>query len=343
MKKLLNTLYITSEDAFLSLDGENVVVSFADDTRKAFPLHMLSGIVSFSYKGATPALLGKCVADGVMAAFFSPQGRFLFQVGSETAGNVYLRREQYRIADDEVRSIGIARNFVAGKLYNAKYVLLRCARDHAMQVDAEALRRAAANIQAGLSACIQAENDDALRGIEGNAASQYFGTFDEMILRDKEYFAFQGRTRRPPLDRVNALLSFAYALLTADCAAALRGVGLDPYVGFMHVDRPGRKSLALDLMEELRTVYADRFVLTLINNRIIPPDSFTIQQSGAVLLSDDARKTFLGEWQKRKRDEFTHPYLGEKLSWGMAPHIQALLLARHVRGDLDQYPPLFWK
>ena len=343
MKKLLNTLYVTSEDAFLALDGENIVVRFADDTEKAIPLHLLSSIVSFSYKGATPALMGKCVQCGVAMAFYTPQGRFLCQVGNETAGNVYLRREQYRRADDAAQSLAIARNFIAGKLYNAKFVLLRCARDHALQADAGKLRGAAASLHESLSACLSAQSDDQLRGIEGNAASAYFQVFDEMVLREKQAFAFHGRSRRPPLDRTNALLSFAYSLLASDCAAALRGVGLDPYVGFMHVDRPGRKSLALDLVEELRPVCADRFVLTLINNRVLSPGDFVVQESGAVLLTDDARKTFLSEWQKRKRETLTHPYLDEKIEWGLVPHVQALLLARYVRGDLDQYPPFFWK
>ena len=331
MKKLLNTLYVTSEDAFLALDGENIVVHFADDTEKAIPLHLLSSVVSFSYKGATPALMGKCVQSGVAMAFYTPQGRFLCQVGNETAGNVYLRREQYR------------RNFIAGKLYNAKFVLLRCARDHALQADAEKLRGAAASLHESLSACLSAQSDDQLRGVEGSAASAYFQAFDEMILREKQAFVFRGRSRRPPLDRTNALLSFAYSLLTSDCAAALRGVGLDPYVGFMHVDRPGRKSLALDLVEELRPVCADRFVLTLVNNRVLSPGDFVVQESGAVLLTDEACRTFLSEWQKRKRETLTHPYLDEKIEWGLVPHVQALLLARYVRGDLDQYPPFFWK
>lgn len=343
MKKLLNTLYITSEDIFLSLDGENVVANLADGTKKAIPLHTISGIVSFSYKGATPALMGKCVSEGLYMAFYSPQGRFLCQIGHEVSGNVYLRRTQYRMADDEIQALNVARNFVIGKLYNAKYVLLRCARDHALQADAEKLHSAAAVIGRYLNDCSGAQSVDQLRGIEGNAAAEYFQVFDEMILRDKEAFFLHGRNRRPPTDRVNALLSFAYALLSNDCAAALRGVGLDPYVGFMHTDRPGRSSLALDLVEELRPAYADRFVLTLINNRMVSPDDFIVQESGAVMLCDEARRAFVSEWQKRKREELTHPYLGEKIPWGLVPHVQALLLARCVRQDLDQYPPFFWK
>ena len=343
MKKLLNTLYITSEDIFLSLDGENVVANLADGSRKAFPLHTFTGIVSFSYKGATPALMGKCLEYGIPLAFYSPQGRFLAQIGNEVSGNVYLRREQYRIADDETRALEIARSFIVGKFYNAKYVLLRGARDHALQSNADKLRTAAGNIHAYLNDAAKALCEDQLRGIEGNAAGEYFGAFDELILRDKEHFFLHGRNRRPPTDRTNALLSFAYALLANDCAAALRGVGLDPYVGFMHADRPGRKSLALDLMEELRPAYADRFVLTLINNRVIAPDDFILQESGAVLLTDEARRAFLSEWQKRKKEELTHPYLEEKIAWGLVPHVQALLLARCVRGDLDAYPPFFWK
>ncbi|MGI6174239.1 MAG: type I-C CRISPR-associated endonuclease Cas1c [Christensenellales bacterium] len=343
MRKLLNTLYITSEDIYLSLDGENVVANLPDDTRKPFPLHGFESIVSFSYKGASPALMGKCVEMGISIAFYSPRGRFLALIGNETAGNVHLRRTQFRIADDEAASVAIARDFIVAKLYNAKNVLLRCARDHGIRLDVEKLRSSAEAIGRYMKDAAIVENMDRLRGIEGNAAAEYFQVFDEMILQDKEAFSFDGRSRRPPKDRVNAMLSFAYSLLTSDCASALRGVGLDPYVGFMHADRPGRKSLSLDLVEELRAVFADRFVLTLINNRVLNADDFLIQDSGAVLMKDSARRTFLNEWQKRKKEPITHPFLDEKIAWGQVPYVQALLLARFVRGDLDAYPPFFWK
>ena len=342
MKQLLNTLYITSEDVYLSLDGENVVAQLADGTAKQFPLHNFESIVTFSYKGASPALMGKCVEYNIPISFYTPSGRFLAQVGNDTNGNVLLRRVQFRLADNDKR-IEVARNMIVGMLYNSKYVLLRCVRDHAMQADTDRLRSAAETISRYMHEVLSAQTMDSLRGMEGNAAAEYFGVFSEMILRDKTAFAFAARTRRPPLDRVNALLSFAYSLLTSMCANALRGVGLDPYVGFMHTDRAGRKSLALDIVEELRSVYADRFVLTLINNRILSANDFNIQNSGAVLLSDDARKTFLSEWQKRKKENLVHPFLGEQIPWGLVPHVQALLLSRYLRNDIDEYPPFMWK
>ena len=343
MRKLLNTLYVTSENAYLALDGETVDVLFEDGTHRAVPLHTLDSIVCFSYKGASPALMGKCAECNVHLSFYTPNGRYLASAVSGTNGNVLLRRKQYRFADDKEAALQAAKNIMSGKLYNSKFMLLRCARDHAMQTDSEKLRRAADNIGKYLKDIGSADSVDSIRGIEGNAAAEYFGVFDEMILRNKEDFRFCGRNRRPPTDNVNAMLSFAYSLLANDCTAALYSAGLDPYVGFVHTDRPGRRSLALDLMEELRSVYADRFVLTLINNRVMSKNDFEHQESGAVRMTDDARRTFLSEWQKRKRDELTHPYLEEKMSRGLVPYIQAMLLARTLRGDLDEYPPFFWK
>jgi CRISPR-associated protein Cas1 len=232
---------------------------------------------------------------------------------------------------------------IFGKLYNARWSMERMLRDHKMRVD-EAKFRNAIDIIKGLMPQVTEEiSIDSLRGLEGVGASAYFGVFDDMILRDKDSFSFHGRNRRPPLDNVNAMLSFAYSLLTSDCASALEGVGLDAYVGFMHTDRPGRKSLALDLMEELRPCVADRFVLTAINNRVVSPNDFEKTESGAVLMKDDGRKKFLKAWQERKKENITHPFLQDKMEWGLVPHIQALLLARYLRGDLDEYPPFLWK
>ena len=343
MKKLLNTLYILSSDAFLSLDGECVSVHYPDGSQKLIPLHTLQSIVSFSFKGASPALMGKCVDKGIQLSFYSPYGKYMASITDTVNGNVHLRRTQYRLADDTSTSLEIAENFICAKIYNSKYVLLRCARDHALRVDEEKLRMASDSLTVYMKNASKAEEMDTLRGIEGSAAAVYYQVFDEMILQDKEAFRFAGRNRRPPLDRVNALLSFAYSLLTNDCSAALYGVGLDPYVGFMHVDRPGRKSLALDLVEELRAPVADRFVITLINNRMITAEDFKTMDSGAVILTDEGRKRFLTEWQKRKKQTITHPYLDEKIDWGLVPHVQALLLARTLRGDLETYPPFFWK
>ena len=343
MKQLLNTLFVTSEDIYLSLEGENILANRDKEVVARYPLHTLQSIVSFSYPGASPALMGKCAQYGIGLAFCSPRGRFLARVCGESSGNVLLRREQYRIADDPARCCQIARTMIFGKLSNGAASIQRTVRDHALRVQDCGLEDAASDIRQMLPQILAAADLDTLRGLEGVAATAYFGVFDHMLLNRKEDFFFHGRNRRPPLDRVNAMLSFAYSLLAHDCASALESVGLDSYVGFLHRDRPGRQSLALDLMEELRPCMADRFVLTMVNNRMIRPEDFQVQDSGAVLLTDDGRRKFLKTWQDRKRDTLTHPYLGEKLSWGMIPYVQALLLARFLRGDLDAYPPFLWK
>lgn len=343
MKQLLNTLFITSEDIYLSVEGENVLANREKTVIARYPLHTLQTIISFSYPGASPALMGACAKRNIALAFCTPNGRFLARVCGESSGNVLLRREQYRIADDNRRSCEIARCMIFGKLRNGAASIRRTCRDHAPRVEGCGLEATAEKIQALLPQLMEQTDLDALRGVEGVGAAEYFGVFDHLILNRKEDFFFRGRNRRPPLDRVNAMLSFAYSLLAHDCAGALESVGLDCYVGFLHRDRPGRQSLALDLMEELRPCMADRFVLTLVNNRMIRPEDFQVQDSGAVLLSDEGRKKFLKAWQERKRDALVHPYLNEKLSWGMIPYIQALLLARYIRGDLDAYPPFLWK
>ena len=343
MKQLLNTLFVTSEDIYLSLEGENVLANRDKEVVARYPLHTLQSIVSFSYSGASPALMGKCAESGIGLAFCSPWGRFLARVCGGTGGNVLLRREQYRIADDPARCCEIARTMIFGKLSNGAASIQRTLRDHAPRVQDCGLATAAANIRSLLPQILAVSDPDTRRGLEGVAATAYFEVFDHMLLNRKEDFFFRGRSRRPPLDRVNAMLSFAYSLLAHDCASALESVGLDSYVGFLHRDRPGRQSLALDLMEELRPCMADRFVLTLVNNRMIRPEDFQLQDSGAVLLTDDGRRKFLKTWQERKRDTLTHPYLGEKMSWGIVPYVQALLLTRLIRGDLDAYPPFLWK
>ncbi|MGN0172427.1 MAG: type I-C CRISPR-associated endonuclease Cas1c [Acutalibacteraceae bacterium] len=343
MKQLLNTLFVTSEDIYLSLDGENVVANRDKQVVARYPLHTLQNIVSFSYPGASPALMGACAKKDIGLAFCTPKGRFLARICTENTGNVLLRREQYRVADNPEKSCRIARNMIFGKIHNARRSIDRTIRDHGMRIEKGALSHASQELQGLLPPVAQSTDSDTLRGLEGVGAATYFGVFDEMILSRKKDFFFHGRNRRPPLDRVNAMLSFAYSLLSHDCACALESVGLDAYVGFLHTDRPGRASLALDLMEELRPCMADRFVLTLINNRMLKPEDFQTQDSGAVLLTDDGRRTFLKAWQEKKREFLTHPFLGEKLAWGMIPYIQALLLARYLRGDLDAYPPFLWK
>lgn len=343
MKQLLNTLFVTSEDIYLSLDGENVLANREKQVLARYPLHTLQNIISFSYSGASPALMGACAERGIGLAFCTPRGKFLARVNGVSNGNVLLRREQYRAADDAEKSCFIARNMIFGKLHNSRWSIERTIRDHGMRVDKDVLSSASRELQGLLAPVAEVSDPDSLRGLEGAGAAAYFGVFDEMILNKKEDFFFCERNRRPPLDRVNAMLSFAYSLLGHDCASALESAGLDAYVGFLHRDRPGRTSLALDLMEELRPCMADRFVLTLINNRMIKPEDFQLQDSGAVLLTDDGRRSFLKAWQEKKRETLTHPYLGEKLSWGIVPYVQALLLARYLRGDLDAYPPFLWK
>ena len=343
MKQLLNTLFVTSEDVYLSLEGENVLANKGQQVAARYPLHTLQTIVSFSYAGASPALMGACASRGIGLAFCSPGGKFLARVCGESSGSVLLRREQYRIADDLSRSCGIARNMIFGKHCNSAASIQRTLRDHAPRVEGCGLESAVEQLKALMPQVLEVSDMEALRGLEGVGAAAYFGVFDRLLLNRKEDFFFHGRSRRPPLDRVNAMLSFSYSLLAHDCASALESAGLDSYVGFMHRDRPGRTSLALDLMEELRPCMADRFVLTLVNNRVIRPEDFQTQDSGAVLLSEDGRKKFLKAWQERKRDSITHPYLGEKMSWGLVPHMQALLLARFLRGDLDAYPPFIWR
>lgn len=343
MRQLLNTLFVTSEDIYISLDGENVVANRDGQIAARYPLHTLQGIISFSYSGASPALMGACAERGIALSFCTPRGRFLARVSGENNGNVLLRRQQYRMADDPAQCCRIARSMIFGKLYNSRWSIERTCRDHAMRVDSAKLRAVSAQLHDLLPTVAEETSLDSLRGWEGSGASAYFGVFDDLILSNKDVFFFRGRSRRPPLDCLNAALSFAYSLLAHDCSSALESVGLDAYVGFMHRDRPGRSSLALDLMEELRPCMADRFVLTLINNRSLSDKDFTRQENGAIFLNDAGRKQFLKYWQERKRETITHPYLGEKMPWGMVPYIQALLLARYIRGDLDAYPPFLWK
>lgn len=343
MRQLLNTLFVLSEDAYLTLDGENAVVRRPDAQEARFALHTLESICCFSYAGASPALLGACADRGIDFCFFSPRGRFLARTTGQERGNVLLRQQQYRVADDPAVSCRYGRCFVLGKVYNSRWVLERATRDHPQRVPVEQLKAVSAQLADALPLIAACEDPGRLLGLEGETARQYFDCFDHLILQQKSDFTFVARSRRPPLDNINALLSFAYTLLANDCAAALTAAGLDPYVGFMHRPRPGRRSLALDLMEELRTVYADRFVLSCVNGKILTAKHLVRQESGAVLLTDEGRRAFLSAWQRKKQETITHPFLNEKLPWGLVPYVQALLLARTLRGDLEVYPPFFWK
>ena len=343
MKHLLNTLFVTSEDIYLSLDGENVAANREKTEVARYPLHTLQNIVTFSYSGASPALMGACAERNIGLAFCTPRGKFLARTSAIADGNVLLRRQQYRVADDPSLSCLVARSMIDGKLYNCRWSLERTVRDHRPRIREEAFQNAIEILKRQMTLTEEEHSLESLRGLEGVGAAAYFGVLDQMILRNKEDFFFYGRNRRPPLDNVNAMLSFSYSLLTNECASALESVGLDAYVGFLHRDRPGRKSLALDLMEELRPVMADRFVLTAINNRTVSPSDFRQEESGAVRMTDDGRRKFLKAWQERKQETITHPFLQEKMAWGLVPYIQALLLARYLRDDLDAYPPFLWK
>ena len=343
MKRLLNTLYVTGSDRYLSLDGENVVVLAEREEIGRVPLHNLQSIVTFGYTGASPALMGACAQRNIDLTFMSGNGRFLARVTGEVKGNVTLRKQQYRISEDKDSSIRIARNCIFGKVYNARWILERAARDYPLRLDTEKLREKSNFLYNSLAKIRECDSVSKLLGLEGEAASVYYSVFNELILQQKEDFVFHERSRRPPLDNVNAMLSFAYSLLAGMCGSALEAVGLDPYVGFYHTDRPGRISLALDVMEELRGVMADRFVITMINRRIIKKENFDRKENGAVILNDDGRRAFLKMWQERKQDAIRHPFLNEKMEWGMIPYVQAMLLARYLRGDLDEYPPFLWK
>lgn len=341
MRKLGNVLYITVPEAWLSLEGETIVISVEEKPKTKLPLINLDSIICFNFNGVSPALMGACVERKIALTFLSPNGRFLANVGGNVRGNVLLRKRQFEISETESLSLKIAKNMVLAKVFNQRKVIERSIRDHHMVVDLKKLNDVSAKIKESLQSIKESKNTEELMAIEGYAAKNYFSAFNELILQQKDSFSINGRSRRPPLDRMNALLSFVYVLLTNETKSALEGVGLDPYVGFLHKDRPGRASLALDLVEEFRSPLCDRFVLTLVNRRQIEPSGFIIKETGAVLMDDDTRKHVLVAWQERKKQEFVHPFLKEKISYGLLPHVQSLLLSRHIRGDLEEYPPYF--
>jgi CRISPR-associated protein Cas1 len=346
VRKLLNTLYVTSEDAWLRKDGANILVEVDGAERGRAPLHLLDGVVSFGRAGASPALLAACAEAGVTLSYLQPNGRFLARLEGPRSGNVLLRRTQYRLADDSQRKAVVVRGIVAAKSANQRAVVRRALRDHGEGMNAEAraaLQAAEIRLTDIARRTLITPEVDSLRGLEGEAAVVYFGVFDHLIRVDDPSLHFKGRSRRPPLDRMNALLSFLYAMLGHDCRSALEAHGLDPQVGLLHADRPGRASLALDLMEELRPVLADRLALSLVNRRQLTAGDFVVEEAGGVRLTDEARKQVLVAWQERKRDELRHPFLGETAPLGLVAHLQAQLLARHLRGDLDGYPAFIWK
>lgn len=341
MRKLLNTLYVTTPESYLAREGENVVVRVENEERFRIPIHNLEGIVCFGYMGASPHLMRLCSENNVGLSFLTPSGRFLGRVTGRVRGNVLLRRTQYRRADNCDESLEIAKSFIIGKLVNCRTVLGRGIRDHGAVIDYDKVRAVDALLIENLLKIEGCDSADTLRGIEGNCAKFYFTTLDELILKQRDDFYLIERNRRPPLDNMNALLSFLYTLLAHDVESALETVGLDPYVGFFHTDRPGRPSLALDTMEELRPFMADRLALNLVNMKQISGGDFVKKENGGVILTDEGRKSVIGAWQKRKQDTITHPYLNEKVPVGLLPYVQAMLMARFLRGDIDGYPPFF--
>jgi CRISPR-associated protein Cas1 len=343
MRKLLNTLHVMTQGAYLHRDGETVSVKIGQEFKLRLPVHTLEGLVCWGQVSCSPPVLSLCCEHGVGISFLTEQGRFLARVNGPVSGNVLLRRQQYRLSDNGDQALPTVRAILTAKIANSRVVLLRAARETEDQARLGLLRETANRLSwVGLDAA-RASSIDEARGHEGLAGQTYFSVFDEMIVGDREAFRFAGRSRRPPPDRVNALLSFVYALLRHDIESALETVGLDPAVGFLHTDRPGRPSLPLDLMEELRAPLADRLVLTLINRRQLPASGFEQQDGGGILLTEAVRKTVVSAWQTRKQEEIEHSFLGERISLGLVPYVQALLLARFIRGGLDGYPAFFWR
>jgi CRISPR-associated protein Cas1 len=343
VKQHLNTLFVTTEGAYLRKDGQAVAVRIENETRLRMPLHNLDGIVCFGRVNCSPQLMEACAQAGVTISLLTTYGGFRAAIVGFTPGNVLLRRTQYRKTDDEVTACSIAANMVAAKIANCRAVLLRASRESHQIEYQQALDAVSHRLAQMVDEARRATSLDRLRGIEGDAANQYFSVFSRLVNVPGDDFRYVGRSRRPPLDRVNALLSFLYSMLTHDARSACEAAGLDAAVGFLHRDRPGRPGLALDLIEEFRPLIVDRLVLSLINRRQVAPSGFTVSASGAVVMDDNTRRTVLTAYQKRKQDTITHPFLEEKTTIGLLIHLQARLLARHLRGDLDAYPPFLWR
>lgn len=342
VRLLKNDLYVVSSTGYLSLENCNIVVT-SDDGVEKVPLRIFDNIFVFSYKGVSPALMGYCVKNNIGLVFCKPNGQFLCRIDGESHGNVLLRREQYRWADDEQKALAVGKNMIVGKLKNCRFTLDIFRRSHSMSIDVDSFRDVSSRLDLLCVDVINCSSLGELRGYEGVGSSLYFGLLDNMVLRNKSVFGFVGRNRRPPLDPVNSLLFFMYSILSNECASALEAYGLDSYVGFVHSDRSGRKSLALDFIEEFRSCMVDRFVLMLINKGIVLRSDFDYQSGGAVFLNDDGRKKVLTYWHKRKSDKVWHEYLGESVTIGLVPYIQAQLLSKFVRGDLDGYPSFVWR
>lgn len=343
MKKYLNTLFITSQGAYLSKEGETVVIKIDGELKNRIPIHTLGGIICFGQVSLSPFLMDLCAENNVALSMLSESGRFMARISGRMSGNVLLRREQYRKADDPAFSTALARNILVGKLANCRTVLQRGIRDHSSKINEAELAAAALKLSDYIQILPNAVCMDNLRGLEGDAAKVYFGVYDQLILAQKEEFVFSKRVRRPPTDRVNCLLSFLYTLLAHDVGSALESVGLDSAVGYLHRDRSGRPGLALDIMEEFRPFIVDRLVLSLINRNQVDPKGFIISESGSVIMDEETRKDVIVAYQKRKQEDLVHPFLGESVKVGLLFYIQALLLARCLRGDIDGYPVFIWR
>lgn len=343
MRVLQNTLYVTTPEIYLSTIGENIILKRDGEILGRYPLHHIQDIVTFAYSGISPKLLERCMEQGIGIAFMTSQGRLISRMQGRSHGNILLRRQQYRLSDDFEKSLSVSKYIIIAKIYNEKWTLERFIRQYDERINVDELRIVSKKLSKYIEQCKMLKSMDELRGVEGIAQSEYFSVFDELILNQKDSFKFVTRSRRPPLDRVNALLSFMYSVLGNDIASALESVGLDAYDGIMHVDRPGRISFALDLLEELRSPLVDRFVLMLINKKVVKAEDFSEESNGAVLLKDESRRKVISKWQERKKDVLEHPFIEEKVPWGLVPFVQALLYARFLRGDLDAYPVFMWK
>lgn len=343
MKRLLNTLYVMTPRSYLHKENEEVVITQNSEKIGSFPVILLENIICVGQVSCSPALMGFCAEKGVGLAFLTENGKFLARVNGPVSGNVLLRRAQYKAADDDNTSTELAKRFVVAKLVNSRTLLLRAQRESGEEVRANALKAAVVSIGETISSLKTNCSKETIRGKEGDAGKTYFSVFDHLIISDKKTFRFTGRSRRPPLDNINAMLSFTYTLLTHDCISALETVGLDPAVGFLHSERPGRPSLALDIMEEFRSMIADRCVLNLINRRQVKASGFKKMDAGGVVMDDATRKLLISSYQERKQEEIIHPFLEEKIKVGLLPYAQAMLLARYLRADTDGYPPFRWR
>lgn len=344
MKKLLNTLYITKENVYLSRDLENIVILENDKIIGRFPIHIFDNIVCFNYTGCSPSLMKLCNERNINLSFFTPYGKFCGRVIGKSNGNVLVRKKQYKLSEENSeKSLSLVKNIIYAKAYNSRKILMRLKRDHLDKINIKEVETSINNITNAMLEIKKVNNKDSLRGIEGNVAKEYFKSFDNLILKQKDKFYFKGRNKRPPLDCVNALLSFLYSVLANEIQSALEGVGIDSYVGLFHTDRPGRISMALDILEEFRAYLVDRVVINMINLMIINDKDFEYKENGAVLLKEKGREKVLKYWQDKKQEEILHPFLNEKVKIGLLPHIQALLFNRYLRDDIEMYPPFMMK